>query len=368
MTICVNMISRLKELTLETISKLPKESTPDTPPCVIVQGYYEPGDGGGGTFFWDGAFNVDPSKFKEGEDFGTIIKPNWVSDPKTPGRWRRIFEQTISVKWFGAKGDMKGTAGRDKCTVLVSGITVSLIANEPVFVSEDEGKKIVIWNGDINARKEPLVGTIKKVGPDLRTVELNDLPTYSMVKKMCFAWGTDDTDKIQNTLDLAKETGFAVYLPPGHFVVTKSLTYTTDLVKPEERDEGLSYLPLPGIPEHASQYYVYPVMKHGLRILGAGMQVSFLHNLITTPVSSKDVYPWPRATIVIDGTGGTKCCAWQQTGHLENFHIIATGHIEDTVGIDLIGTWAYNIQNVAIMNMGFHGIVIRNKYNKGRDF
>ena len=41
------MISRLKELTLEAISKLHKESTPDTSPCVIVQGYYEPGDGGG---------------------------------------------------------------------------------------------------------------------------------------------------------------------------------------------------------------------------------------------------------------------------------------------------------------------------------
>ena len=55
---------------------------------------------------------------------------------------------------------------------------------------------------------------------------------------MCFAWGTDDTDAIQKTLDVAKETGFAVYLPPGHFVVTKSLKYITDFVT--ERDEVIS--------------------------------------------------------------------------------------------------------------------------------
>jgi hypothetical protein len=38
---CVNTIPKLKELTLETIFKLPKELTPEISPCVMVQGYHE---------------------------------------------------------------------------------------------------------------------------------------------------------------------------------------------------------------------------------------------------------------------------------------------------------------------------------------
>ena len=30
----------------------------------------------------------------------------------------------------------------------------------------------------------------------------------------------------------------------------------------------------------------------------------------------------------------------------------------------MIATWVYTIQNVAIMNTGSHGIIIRNRYNK----
>ena len=66
MTECVDTIAKLKEL-------IP---APDTPPCVTVHGYHKPGDGGGGSFFWDATFNVDLIKFPNGEDFGIIIKPN----------------------------------------------------------------------------------------------------------------------------------------------------------------------------------------------------------------------------------------------------------------------------------------------------
>ena len=212
----------------------------------------------------------------------------------------------------------------------------------------------MIWNSNINTREEPLVTKIKFV--DANTVELDDPPTRKM-DHMCFAWGTDDTDAIQKTLNVAKKTGSAVYLPPGHFVVTKPLEYNTDYVV--ERDEGISYVPDPKFPkDHPHQYTIYPVMKQGLRMFGAGMQVSFLHNLILTQVLP-DRYHQGRPTIIIDGTGGhlskggTRCCSWQQTGYLRDFHITATGHIDKTVGIDLIATWAYRIQNVAIMNMGF---------------
>jgi parallel beta helix pectate lyase-like protein len=89
---CVDTIADLKALSTGIVR------------CVAVLGYHEPSDGGGGQFFWDGSFNLDTVKFHEGEDFGTVIKPNSLAS-SDPGRWRRIFDDPLSVKWFGATGD-----------------------------------------------------------------------------------------------------------------------------------------------------------------------------------------------------------------------------------------------------------------------
>jgi hypothetical protein len=93
------------KLPIELITKLPPDPTFKLPPglpddktvCVSVQGYYEPGDGGEGSFFWDSASRVK-------DNSGTIIKPNAIEDDK-PGRWNRIYDEHISVKWFGARGN-----------------------------------------------------------------------------------------------------------------------------------------------------------------------------------------------------------------------------------------------------------------------
>jgi|GEM_PF-6008688 len=61
---------------------------------VDVLGYYAPGDGGGGLFFWD-ANAADP------DNGGTVIQ----SRQSATGRWRRLLSGWFSVKWFGAKGD-----------------------------------------------------------------------------------------------------------------------------------------------------------------------------------------------------------------------------------------------------------------------
>ena len=79
------------------------------------------------------------------------------------------------------------------------------------------------------------------------------------MKNAFIAWGTDNTEQIQISIDFAKKTGFAVYLPSGHFIVTKTLNYITDFLT--ERDEGYS----PHSP--------YPLMKHGLQMFGAGVQL-----------------------------------------------------------------------------------------------
>lgn len=78
--------------TVETISDL-KSFTGAEDSCV-VQGYYSPGDQGGGNFYWDSAST-------ETANDGTIVQATGVST----GRWKRIYSGAINVKWFGAKGD-----------------------------------------------------------------------------------------------------------------------------------------------------------------------------------------------------------------------------------------------------------------------
>jgi len=58
---------------------------------ILVSGYYADGDGGGGVFYWDSAS-------VETDNNGTIIK----ATATTTGRWKRIYEGEISVKYFGA--------------------------------------------------------------------------------------------------------------------------------------------------------------------------------------------------------------------------------------------------------------------------
>jgi hypothetical protein len=79
---CVNSMAGLKALQAGVL------------PCVTVLGYYAPGDGGGGDFYWD-ATSTAP------DNGGTIIVPN--SKPHK-GRWRRVVDGPLSIRWFGAKG------------------------------------------------------------------------------------------------------------------------------------------------------------------------------------------------------------------------------------------------------------------------
>ncbi len=91
---CMNSIAALRAL------------GPGASDCLTVLGYDTSADSGGGEFFWDSSFNVDLHLWPSGEDGGLVIKPNG-RQPAQPGRWRRMFEADVSVKWFGAKGDGK---------------------------------------------------------------------------------------------------------------------------------------------------------------------------------------------------------------------------------------------------------------------
>jgi hypothetical protein len=61
---------------------------------MILTGYYTEGDGGGGPFYWNAASVA-------ADNGGTIIAPTGVST----GRWYRLYDGVLNVRWFGAKGD-----------------------------------------------------------------------------------------------------------------------------------------------------------------------------------------------------------------------------------------------------------------------
>ncbi|WP_298751810.1 hypothetical protein [uncultured Arcobacter sp.] len=72
---------------------------------IFVNGYYTAGDGGGGSFRWNGTS-------EEVDNGGTIIEPTAGGT----GRWERIYSGAVNVRWFGAVGD--GTT--DNSTLLTS--------------------------------------------------------------------------------------------------------------------------------------------------------------------------------------------------------------------------------------------------------
>ncbi len=84
----------MKSVCLDTITDL-RVSAPGKVKCATVLGYHAPGDGGGGDFYWDASNNED-------ENGGTVIVSQ--SGPPT-GRWKRVIEGPVSIKWFGAMGD-----------------------------------------------------------------------------------------------------------------------------------------------------------------------------------------------------------------------------------------------------------------------
>ena len=61
---------------------------------AVVLGYWDAGDGGGGLFYWDAPSNTKP-------DGGTVFAI--ACHPL--GRWIRLTEGPMSVKWFGARLD-----------------------------------------------------------------------------------------------------------------------------------------------------------------------------------------------------------------------------------------------------------------------
>jgi len=87
-------LSKLPNYVLSTVAELKLAVGKEQGDKAFIGGYYADGDGGGGDFYWD-AVNV------EADNGGTIFQVAGT----TTGRWKHIYSGSVSVKWFGAKGD-----------------------------------------------------------------------------------------------------------------------------------------------------------------------------------------------------------------------------------------------------------------------
>ena len=120
---CVNSIADLRALSAGVFS------------CLTLLGYHAPGDGGGGEFYWD-ALSTEP------DNGGTVIEPG--SNPAA-GRWKRLVDGPLSVKWFGAKGD--GQANRYD-TAAIQATIKSVNANKGGTVFFPTG--VYVCTGQLN--------------------------------------------------------------------------------------------------------------------------------------------------------------------------------------------------------------------------
>src|SRR5262245_58248791 len=84
----------------DAFRKLPPPSAKAPPPCepIFVSGYPDVEYSGLQGFF---AWRPHSLELDNG---GTVIKPVSLP-PNVQGRWRRVYEGALSVKWFGARGD-----------------------------------------------------------------------------------------------------------------------------------------------------------------------------------------------------------------------------------------------------------------------
>jgi hypothetical protein len=136
----------------------------------FVMGYHAPGDGGGGFFLWD-ADNVLP------ENGGTVFKSNH----STKGRWVRIFDGSINVKWFGVRADSvhDDTASFKKLTEYINTLEkvklqldggVIVLSNEITFAHAGSKLNELIIDG--NCAEFRLLNTSFFIGSKEKNIKL----------------------------------------------------------------------------------------------------------------------------------------------------------------------------------------------------
>lgn len=103
-----------------------KDTSPSSLTLAFVLGYYEPGDGGGGLWYW----NATSTSSENGV---TVIELNSLP---SVGRWERVDTENITFKQSGAKGDgaFDDTAFINSAITWVDANNKTLIATEGTYL------------------------------------------------------------------------------------------------------------------------------------------------------------------------------------------------------------------------------------------
>ncbi len=144
---------------VNNISSLQSNPGTSTIKEVLVLGYYTPGDGGGGTFYWDATSTSTP-------DGVFIIQTSGTST----GRWRRVESNEtneINILWYGAKGD--GTI--DNSTFVSSAIYKAVALQKPLLFP----KGVYLINSTMPL---PAYIHLKGAGIGFTIIEYNDKWVY----------------------------------------------------------------------------------------------------------------------------------------------------------------------------------------------
>lgn len=125
--------------------------------CHLL-GYWNPGDNGGGDFYWDASGGSDNG--------GTVIAVG-------SGSWKRLLSDPLNVRWFGAKGD-----GTDDTSYFLSAFQLARTLKTSIFVPVG---KFNISNNTIDL---PLFFGTGAIVNGTETWELNRSPQTSATQKI----------------------------------------------------------------------------------------------------------------------------------------------------------------------------------------
>jgi hypothetical protein len=179
--------------------------------CIFVAGFPDPEYSG-----LQGFFEWQPHSLAADND-GTVIRPKAVQS-MDKGRWHRVFDGAISVKWFGAKGD--GTS--DDGPAIQNAIDAALTGGPVHF---PEGTYVItsqlVYTTHVSTPNTQVRGLVIVGDETDKTIFDNRVPLNAMLYA-----GEGDTDLVfQRGLRLENFGIITTTAPPGSSGVQISHQY-----------------------------------------------------------------------------------------------------------------------------------------------
>lgn len=125
-SIVPSSITPLSAQNIAALGAVPVTSLPNNSPCTVL-GYATPGDGGGGIFYYNSGSSATAN--------GATI----VTAAGGVGRWFRLYEGVLNVRWWGATG----AGAVDDAPAIQAAVTYALTINDGVTVYTPPGNYLL---------------------------------------------------------------------------------------------------------------------------------------------------------------------------------------------------------------------------------